>query len=82
MLQITAGGASTAFKVLCTELCTIIHAKLREFMQIFSENGRLAGGGWPLLLGRTEEGKFKHSGIILYNAVYLRGRVVSQNLGP
>ena len=32
-------------------------------------NGRLSGGGWPLLLGRTEEGKFKNARIILHNAV-------------
>ena len=36
----------------------------------FSKNGRLAGRDWPLLLGRTEEGKFKHAGITLHNAVH------------
>ena len=29
----------------------------------------MAGGGWPLLLGRTKDGKFKHAGIILHDAV-------------
>ena len=43
----------------CAELCKIIPAKVREFLQIFLKRH----------IGRTEQGTFKHAGIILHNTV-------------
>ena len=59
------------FRIHCIPLCRKVPAKLIVFRPIFPKMADLAGCGWLLKLAGAKPQKFKLSGIILHNSVYV-----------